>query len=58
MDAGREDMRMRIPVHEWSGVTWIVGGWALPVSGIFFLFFFSNFFFPCNFFSFLFFFSF
>lgn len=28
-------MRMRIPVHEWSGVTWVVGGWALPVTGSF-----------------------
>lgn len=26
---------MRIPVHEWSGVTWVVGGWALPVTGSF-----------------------
>ena len=52
MDAGREDMRMRIPVHEWSGVTWIVGGWALPVSGIFFLFFSFLFFFPNLFFLF------
>lgn len=24
MDAGREGMRMHIPVHEWSGVTWVV----------------------------------
>lgn len=39
-------MRMRIPVHEWSGVMWIVGGWALPVSGSFFFFlFFLNIFF-------------
>ena len=47
MDAGEEGMRMRIPVHEWSGVMWIVGGWALPVSGsfFFFLFFFNIFFF-------------
>ena len=46
MDAGEEGMRMRIPVHEWSGVMWIVGGWALPVSGsfFFFLFFFNIFF--------------
>lgn len=26
MDAGRECMRMHIPVHEWSGVKWVVDG--------------------------------
>ena len=60
MDAGEEGMRMRIPVHEWSGVMWIVGGWALPVSGsfFFFLFFFNIFFldFIAQFFFFFFFF--
>lgn len=50
MDAGGKGMRMRIPVHEWSGVMWIVGGWALPVSGsfFFFLFFLNIFFFFLN----------
>lgn len=37
MQAGK-GMLMRIPVHEWSGVTWIVGGWALPVNGSFLFF--------------------
>jgi len=38
MDAGREDMRMHIPVHEWSGVTWVVDGLASAVNGSFFFF--------------------
>lgn len=45
MDAGGEGMRMRIPVHEWSGVMWIVGRWALPVSGSFFFSFLFQYFF-------------
>jgi len=38
MDAGREGMRMHIPVHEWSGVTWVVDGLASAVNGSFFFF--------------------
>lgn len=36
MQAGKT-CGMRIPVHEWSGVTWVVGGQASAVSGSFFL---------------------
>lgn len=32
-------MRMHIPVHEWSGVTWVVDGLASAVNGSFFSFF-------------------
>lgn len=49
MDAGGEGMRMRIPVHEWSGVMWIVGRWALPVSGSFFFSFLFQYFFFLDF---------
>jgi len=30
-------MRMHIPVHEWSGVTWVVDRLASAVNGSFFL---------------------
>lgn len=57
MDAGGEGMRMRIPVHEWSGVMWIVGRWALPVSGSFFFSFLFQYFFFLDFIAQFFFFS-